>query len=73
VYISGRDNQYRPIIVINLTQVKFDHNSVDAFINALCYALSIAQEYYFVPGKVENWIIMIDTTGCGLLNFPFKV
>jgi len=40
---------------------------------ALCYALSVAREFYFVPGKVENWIIIIDATGLGLLNFPFKV
>jgi len=46
---------------------------LDGFLNALCYALSVAQEYYFVPGKVENWIIMIDASGCGLLNFPFKI
>ena len=40
---------------------------------ALCYVLSVAREFYFVPGKVENWIIILDASGLGLLSFPFKV
>ena len=25
----------------------------------------------FYPGKVENWIIIIETNETGLFNFPF--
>jgi len=27
----------------------------------------------FYPGKVENWIILIDTHEVGLMNFPYNV
>jgi hypothetical protein len=27
----------------------------------------------FYPGKVENWIIFIETNEIGLFNFPFGV
>lgn len=43
------------------------------FISALCFVLSVAKEYYFVAGKVENWVVLIEAGELGLFNFPFKV
>jgi len=31
------------------------------------------RKYYFIPGKVENWIIFIENNSESLFNFPFKV
>ncbi len=28
---------------------------------------------FHIPGQIENWIIIIDLDGCGLLNAPYKV
>lgn len=40
---------------------------------ALNRILTIAQQYMFYPGKVENWIILIDTHEIGLISFPYSV
>ena len=39
----------------------------------LCYVLNVVRDHCFVPGKVENWRIIIETNSVGLMNFPFKV
>ena len=40
---------------------------------ALCVLLVKVEDYLFFRGKVENWVILIETNSIGLLNFPFKV
>jgi hypothetical protein len=40
---------------------------------ALCRLLSIVQKNMFVEGKIENWIIFIDTNNMGVLELDFKV
>ena len=40
---------------------------------ALCRLLSIVQKNMFVEGKIENWIIFIDTNNMGVLEHDFKV
>lgn len=34
---------------------------------------SYVQRKLFYNGKVENWIILLDICGKGILNFPFKM
>ena len=40
---------------------------------ALCFLLMRVEEFMFFKGKIENWVILIETNSIGLLNFPFKV
>ena len=35
--------------------------------------LDILKEYCFVPGKVENWIVIVDTRGKDLNRLPTQV
>jgi len=42
-------------------------------IEALCFVLDVVRKCYFVPGKVENWIIFIEINNGGILDFPTKV
>jgi len=46
---------------------------IEDFIGALCFVLSVAKEFYMVPGRVENWVIMAETSGLGFEDVPFKV
>lgn len=39
----------------------------------MVFYLDLVKRYLFVPGKVENWVILIDTNNVGLLGLPFKV
>ena len=40
-------------------------------------ACTLIMEYVrnnlFLPGQIENWILMIDLDNLGLMNVPFKV
>jgi len=86
VYISGRDKDFRPIIIVNADKITYsgvnrdDYNDsllsqagIEDFTGALCFVLSVAKEFYMVPGRVENWVIMAETSGLGFEDVPFKV
>ena len=32
----------------------------------ILFILEYAVRYLLVPGRVENWVLLIDLTGCGL-------
>jgi hypothetical protein len=40
---------------------------------ALSTLLNIITKYAFVPGKVENWIVIIDTKCKGMTEIPITV
>jgi hypothetical protein len=73
LYISGRDKQYRPIIIINVYKLNPKQMDLADFIAALCFVLDTCKKFYFVPGKVENWVIIIESNSMGVFNFPFKI
>jgi hypothetical protein len=47
--------------------------SEEVYINALSYYFGIIKKNCFVPGKIENWVFIMDTKKLGLSKFPFKV
>lgn len=72
VYTLGRDKQQRPVIIMNLELVNLKQFSEETYINALSYYFGIIKKYCFVPGKIENWVFMMDTKKLGLSQFPIK-
>jgi len=42
-------------------------------IEAMCFVFDVVRKYYFVPGKVENWVIIIELNHGGIFDFPTKV
>jgi hypothetical protein len=72
LYYMGRDKEYRPVIMINVHLIDFKA-PVEVFIKALGALLFVISKYCFVPGKVENWIIMIETNSVGVFGFPFMI
>ncbi|KAL4454942.1 hypothetical protein ABPG74_006324 [Tetrahymena malaccensis] len=76
MYTFGRDNLFRPIVFVNSYMIQGDSNNINdmnAINGALCKLLSTVQKNMFLEGKVENWIICIDTNYCGLSDLDFKV
>jgi len=47
--------------------------SLKDIIEALCFVLDVCRKYYFVPGKVENWVIFLELNHGGIFDFPTKV
>lgn len=69
-YLNGRDRSFRPIIVIvqrRLFQKKIDP---DVVIQAFMLLLKAVEDNMFIPGKIENWIIILDLKDSGITNFP---
>ena len=43
------------------------HSSVMCLIGRMIlFILEYAVRYLLVPGRVENWVLLVDLTGCGL-------
>lgn len=73
MYIHGRDHRYRPIIVLNPSRMDLKQLKEDDFIKSVIFFLEVIVNNIFMPGQVENWIVLIDFNFMGLFTFPIKV
>lgn len=70
IYIHGRDHRYRPLIILNLERIMSLVPDVGNCIKLVCFVLSYVQEYMFIPGQIENWIIITDLCKVDLGKIP---
>jgi hypothetical protein len=70
MYISGRDNRFRPNIVIKLKlfKNKFKKYTINEWTDAIIFLLEYCIKYMLIPGKVESWNIILDIKDFGLYN-----
>lgn len=54
-------------------QIFFIQFSLPDYLDGILAVFSNAFEYGYVPGKVENWVVIIETNFINAFNFPFKV
>lgn len=47
--------------------------SKEDLMKALGRILLISEEFMFFDGHIENWLVIIETNGMGIMNFPFGV
>jgi hypothetical protein len=75
VYMHGLDNNYRPIIVCSLSRFMeyIDQYELDYFICAINVFSNYLLKHLFIPGQVENWIIITDLNGVSLWKPPTKM
>jgi hypothetical protein len=68
IYMSGRDNRFRPNIIIKLDifKKKFKKYSIEEWKTALTFLLEYIIKYTLIPGKVETWNILLDMKDFGL-------
>ena len=64
VYIHGRDKNLRPIIICNIQKLiqqkhLFGENNKD-LINLVIYLLEYMEKFMLIPGRIENFILIID-------------
>eukprot|EP01017_Pseudomicrothorax_dubius_P040573 TRINITY_DN6366_c0_g1_i1.p1 TRINITY_DN6366_c0_g1~~TRINITY_DN6366_c0_g1_i1.p1 ORF type:complete len:396 (+),score=65.98 TRINITY_DN6366_c0_g1_i1:115-1302(+) len=72
VYQFGRNRQFRPIIIVDVPILVRNHFNFEEFENALCNLLWLIRGKMFLPGYVENWVILIETSEYGLTSLPLK-
>jgi hypothetical protein len=70
IFTAGHDKAFRPILYLNVNKIK--SSEIEDFKHCVSYfALAIKKRLlrdYFI----ENWVLMIDLEGRGVLNLPIK-
>ncbi|CAD8045376.1 unnamed protein product [Paramecium primaurelia] len=72
IYQFGRDHQYRPVVYIQLHMISKNKVHVPTLLNAATAIGNIVTKFMYTRGYVENWIVILDSGGSGLFDFPFS-
>jgi len=62
MYFHGRDKLQRPVLVVRPGKLDLSLTA-DSLVEHIVFTLQWAIEYALVPGRVENWITLIDMEG----------
>lgn len=76
LYFTGRDFAMRPILVIRACRLPDawhkDGSGVTRLIRMLVFCMEYLVKYMFVPGKVENLVVLVDLKNLGIADVPIK-
>jgi hypothetical protein len=74
LYFSGRDFSLRPILVVRAVRVPKewdkDGTGVSRLIKMLVFCMEYLRRYMFLPGIVENIVVIIDLKDLGASQVP---
>jgi len=73
LYSHGRDQRFRPILVINAKIYKKKHKdtySTDDWVLAVMYFMEYIINNLVIPGQVENWNIICDVDEISVVFLP---
>ena len=72
VYVHGRDNRFRPIVMLNpdIFINNLDKYSLDDWILTIIYLFEYIKENCFLPGQIENWNILCDVSKTSVIFMP---
>jgi len=72
LYGHGRDNRFRPILVINAKIYKKYENkySTEDWILAVIYFIEYIINNLLIPGQVEDWNIICDVADVSIVFLP---
>lgn len=66
VYVHGRDRYFRPCMVFHahvLERAKHDKTqqyNIESINMAGIFLVEYMKKYMLIPGKVENWVVILD-------------
>ena len=72
-YVYKRDNAFRPIFVLNVAKLKQCKQPDEVVLNMSTYFVQFLITRALIPGKVENWISIVDMKGVGITEIPKKL
>ena len=72
-YVYKRDRHFRPIFHMNVNKLKNVKTDVEVLINMSTYMCQFIITHALIPGKVENWVTIIDMKGVGITEIPKKL
>lgn len=75
IYIFGRDNRYRPIIILRPSifldlSKKNKELKYEDWMLSVVYLLDYCINYLLIPGQVEHWNIICDMNNVSLYSVP---
>jgi hypothetical protein len=72
MYAFKRDIDFRPVLVVNLGRAckLLKENDLSVIVPHCEYLLKFVTERLMVPGKVENWVTILDFAEVGLMGLP---
>ena len=72
MYVSKRDRMFRPIVIVNIRRLLATDISVDVLEQGSSFFFDFCVRKLLLPGKVENWIIIVDLDDIGIAKIPVK-
>ncbi|KRW99212.1 CRAL-TRIO domain [Pseudocohnilembus persalinus] len=72
-YQNGRDFQFRPIIVVDISKINTKNMDDNMVVQSLCCLLNEIKYNMLIPGYIENWVILLDFGGKGIFGMPVKL
>lgn len=72
LYVSGRDYKYRPVVILNVRKIVDVEYPIDVINASTAFFCDFVVKKLLIPGKVENWIMLIDLNDVGMTSLPVK-
>lgn len=74
IYWHGRDLKCRPCLVIRIERLGELAKEKERAVCAVIFTLEYALRYAMVPGRVENWVVLIDLANAtSALGSPLQI
>jgi hypothetical protein len=72
MYAFKRDIDFRPVLVVNLGRACkiLKTNDLTTIVPHCEYLLKFVTDRLMVPGRVENWVTILDFAEVGLMGLP---
>lgn len=71
-YFLNRDRHFRPILILNLRRAIDTKYTDDELIRLSILTLDYCVENCMWPGKIENWLVIVDAKDVGITQIPRK-
>lgn len=68
IYQTGRDENYKPLVILALSRVPQLKDNEDYILEALNHFLVMVREKMLLPHYVERWNLLIDTNDMGVVK-----
>ena len=72
IYVNGRDHKYRPLVILNVRKLVDGNYPIEAINATASFFCDFVVKKLLVPGRVENWVMIIDLNDVGMTNLPAK-
>ena len=72
LYVSGRDYKYRPILILNVRRLIESNFETEIIASATAFFCDFVVKKLLIPGRIENWIMIIDLNDVGMTSLPVK-